>query len=246
MPRAAAPGTALAAIVACAWLALLLWGASPYARYLGHGDAAAAAPAEALSVALFLTGWTLMIAAMMLPTASGLLQAFGQVVRRRADGRRLQVIVVAGFLVIWIAVGSAFQLADRGVHAAVEAIGWLQARPQLIAAIALIGAGAFEFTPLKHRCLTACRSPRGFIYRHWHGTRPEADALRIGMAYGTSCAGCCWALMALLFALGTASLVWMLAVGAVMAAEKLTRVGARLARPVGVALVAAGVVVALT
>jgi predicted metal-binding membrane protein len=246
MPRAAAPGTALAAIVACAWLALLFWGASPYARYLGHGDASGAAPVEILSVALFLTGWTLMITAMMLPTANELLQAFGQVVRRRPDRLRLQLIVVAGFLLIWIAVGSAFQLADKGVHAAVEAIGWLQARPQLISASALIGAGAFEFTTLKHRCLTACRSPRGFIYRHWHGPRPEANALRIGMAYGTSCAGCCWALMALLFALGTASVVWMLAVGALMAAEKLTRVGARLARPVGAALVAAGVVVALT
>jgi predicted metal-binding membrane protein len=246
MPRAAAPPVALAAIVLCAWLGLWIWGASPYARYLGHGAQARTPPDEILAVALFLAGWALMITAMMLPTANDLLRVFGQVVRRRPDRRRLQLIVIAGFVGVWIAIGSAFQIADKGVHAAVDAISWLEARPQLIAAGALLAAGVFQFTPLKHRCLTACRSPRGFIYRHWHGGRPEADALRIGMAYGASCAGCCWALMALLFALGTASLVWMLAVGALMAAEKLSPLGQRLSRPAGAALVAAGVVVAIT
>jgi predicted metal-binding membrane protein len=236
---------ALAGLVLFAWAALALWGASPYARYLGHGNRYDGPAAEAAGLALFLVGWALMVAAMMLPTATRLLRSFELVVQRRADRRRLEALVAAGFLGTWVLVGYGFQVFDLGVHAAVGAIGWLDARPQLIGASALLAAGGFQFTSLKHRCLTACRSPRGFIYRNWRGGRPGSDALRIGVTYGTSCVGCCWALMLMLFALGTSSLVWMLAVGALMAAEKNSAAGERLARPVGAALIAAGTVVAL-
>lgn len=245
MRRTAGLPWALSGLVLFAWLALWLWGASPYARYLGHGTSPDGAAAAAAGLAVFLLGWALMIAAMMLPTATGLLSSFQQVVQRRPDRRRLEASVVAGFLGTWVAVGYGFQAFDAGVHAVVGAVAWLDARPQLIGASALVAAGAFQFTSLKHRCLTACRSPRNFIYRHWRGGRPESDAARIGVAYGLSCVGCCWALMLMLFALGTASLVWMLGVGALMAAEKNVAGGAALSRPVGAGLIAAGALVAL-
>ena len=234
----------LAGLIAAAWLALWRWGASPYARYLGHGQPLSG-PDGWTTLVLFLTGWTLMIVAMMLPTATRLLGAFAAVVRRRPGRGRLQAAVVAGFLSAWLAVGYLFRAADLGVHGLVASVGWLQARPQLLAGTTLVGAGLYQVSPLRYRCLVACRSPRGFILRHWHGRHPAGDALRIGIAYGWSCVGCCWALMLVMFALGLSSLLWMLGLGVVMAVEKTARAGPRLAAPVAGLLIAAGIAVLL-
>jgi predicted metal-binding membrane protein len=231
-------------LVVAAWLALWRWGASPYAHYLDHGQRPSD-PDGWTTLALFLAGWTLMVVAMMLPTATALLQAFGAVVRRRPGRGWLQAAMTVGFVASWLLVGYLFRAADLGVHRLVASVGWLQARPQLLGGATLVLAGLYQLSPLKYRCLVACRSPRSFIYRHWQGRRPAGDALRIGMAYGWSCVGCCWALMLVMFALGLSSLLWMLGLGVVMAAEKTTRAGLRLAVPVGGLLVAAGIAVLL-
>lgn len=222
-----------------AFLAIVALGASPYARYLDHTYQPTSAVGQAGAILLFLAGWTLMMLAMMLPTATSLLAAVARLGADPAAGRRLQILAGAGFVGMWIAVGYAFRAGDVFVHVGVDAIGWLSARPNLIGASALFVAGAFQFTSLKHRCLTACRSPTGFVYRHWHGRHAAGDAARIGMAYGASCVGCCWALMLVLFGLGTASVAWMLALGAVMAVEKNTAIGPRISAPIGVVLLAA-------
>jgi predicted metal-binding membrane protein len=167
------------------------------------------------------------------------------VVRDRPDGGLLLALVVAGFVGAWLAVGYLFRVADVGVHGLVASTGWLAVRPRLLAAGALVLAGLYQFMPLKRRCLVACRSPRSFIYRHWRGTRAAGDAFRIGLAYGGSCVGCCWALMLMMFALGLASLAWMLGLGVLMAVEKNVPAGRKLTRPAGLALIAAGVAVAL-
>jgi predicted metal-binding membrane protein len=82
------------------------------------------------------------------------------------------------------------------VHDLVTAFDWLQARPRLLGDETLAPAGLYQLTPVKRRCLTACRMPRGFVYPHWSGGHPAGDALRIGLAYGRSCVGCCWVVMA--------------------------------------------------
>ena len=163
-------------------------------------------------------------------------------VRDRPGRGRLQALVAVGFVASWLAVGYLFRAADAGVHQLVASIGWLQARPQLLGAATLVAAGLYQFTPLKYRCLVACRSPRSFVYRHWRGGRPAIDAVRIGLAYGWSCIGCCWALMLVMFALGLTSLLWMLGLGLVMAVEKNTTAGHKLAIPVGITLTAAGII----
>ncbi|MGH8573206.1 MAG: DUF2182 domain-containing protein [Gammaproteobacteria bacterium] len=234
----------LAGLVVTAWLALWLWGVSPYAHYLGHHRALVSRDGY-VALALFLAGWTLMIVAMMLPTATTLLGAFAKVVRHRPGRGRLTALVVVGFIGAWLVVGYLFRVADLGVHGLVASIGWLETRPSLLGAATLGLAGLYQFTPLKYRCLTACRSPRGFIYRHWRGGRPGSEALRIGLAYGWSCVGCCWALMLIMFALGLASLPWMLGLAAFMAVEKNTAVGRKLRAPLGIALVATGIAIAL-
>jgi predicted metal-binding membrane protein len=244
--RAAPPPEAwlLLALLAGAWLTLAWWGASPYARYLGHSATADGALGELGVIALFMAGWALMVTAMMLPTAGTLLRDFSRVVHRRPRHAGLSALVVAGFVGAWMVVGYAFRVLDLGVHAVVAGVDWLAAHPSTIGGATLVAAGAYEFTDLKRRCLTACRAPRSFIYRHWTGARPAADAIRVGFAYGTSCAGCCWALMLVLFGLGTTSLAWMLAFAAVMALEKQGIGGERLPRVTGTALIASGVVLA--
>jgi predicted metal-binding membrane protein len=228
-----------------AWLALAAWGASPYAHYLDHTYQPANAMAYLASLVFFSLGWTLMITAMMLPTATGLLWSFEHVVRRRTDQGILVALLIAGFVLTWLGVGYAFRVADTGVHAAVAGLDWLDARPSLIGGGVLVAAGLYQFSELKYRCLTACRSPNNFIYRHWHGDSPAADAFKIGLAYGLSCVGCCWSLMLVLFALGMSSIVWMFGFATLMALEKSTTVGTRLVRPIGVILVAVGVVMAI-
>ena len=97
-------------------------------------------------------------------------------------------------------------------------------------------AGAFQLTALKEACLSHCRSPAGFLLTRW---RPGAGAAaRLGFEHGLYCVGCCWALMALALAVGMINLVWMGLLMAVMVSETVLPFGARLTRPVGVALLA--------
>jgi len=175
---------AVAGFALCSLLALLAWGASRYAGYLRHDYQPDGALDQAAAFVLFLGGWLLMSTAMMLPTATRLLRDFAVTVRRRPERRRLQAFVIAGFLAIWLATGYIFRSLDVVVHGVVGSIAWLEQRTDLLGSIVLIGSGLFQFSSLQHRCLTACRSPRSFIYRYWRGADPYADALRIGLVYG--------------------------------------------------------------
>ena len=88
-----------------------------------------------------------------------------------------------------------------------------------VAGATLLVAAVYELTPLKDVCLGKCRSPLGFLLGSWRDGR--SGALRMGAKNGAWCVGCCWALMASLFALGVMSLVWMAFVAGLIAVEKL-------------------------
>lgn len=238
--------TLIAGLAALALVAVVAWGASPYSRYLSHDYEPAGAAGQLAAVGLYVTGWLLMTVAMMLPTATGVVRAFERATSARADRDRLRLELVAGFLLVWLAVGYAFRAADILVHAGVSALPWLAERPELMGAASLALAGGYQFSGLKRRCLTACRSPRSFIYRGWTGSRPHADAVRIGALYGRSCAGCCWALMLVMFGVGATSVAWMLGLAAVMAAERFTTepIRTRLEAATGWVLLSAAVVTA--
>lgn len=232
----------LAAVVGLAWVALWLWGRSPYARFLSHGTIAGPDSAE-LETVLFVLGWLMMTVAMMLPTSVPLVATFGAFVRRRRRPGLLVGLAVAGYVVTWTAVGTGMYLADRVLHAVVDATPWLAAYPQLITGSILIGAGAYQFTPLKYRCLEACRSPLGFIVNRWQGIHERREAFGLGVAHGLYCVGCCWSLAVVMFALGMGNLTWMLAFGAFMAVEKNLPLGRSIGRPLGVVLLLAGLAV---
>ena len=228
----------LGAVVIAGWTALVLWGASPWSRYLSHQGLEQGA--DAADTILFVAGWMLMTVAMMLPTTWPLLVTFQALIRRRRRPGLLVGLLVAGYIVTWSIVGALLHAGDRLVHEAVESIGWLGAHAGLISAGTVLVAGVYQFAPLKYRCLDECRSPLGFVMNNWRGTSERREAFMLGVRHGLFCVGCCWSLMLLMFAVGVGSLAWMFALGAIMAIEKNAPWGKGLSRPLGIVLIAAG------
>ena len=159
---------------------------------------------------------------------------------RRQERSQLIILVIAGYLGVWIAFGVAAHAADWGLHEMVERSPWLEANAWVIGTGTLILAGGFQFSRLKYRCLDKCRAPLSFVMQYWRGRHDRRNALLLGIHHGVFCVGCCWALMLLMFAVGVGNIAWMLVLGAVMAVEKNMPWGRKLSAPVGVALLAWG------
>jgi predicted metal-binding membrane protein len=262
MRAASRPGLFLpliAAIAAAAWGCLLLWHGGPYARYLHAVDWADVSPlAELCRVvpggtvilpgALFAGAWLLMIAAMMLPTTLPLLDAFRRLTAHYPDRTALIARVVAGYVAVWFLFGVAVDAVDTGIHAVAATSGWLTLHGWAVGAGVLALAGLYQFSRLKYACLDRCRSPLSFIMESWKGVDARRESLRLGVRHGLFCIGCCWSLMVVMFVVGAGSIGWMLALAALMAAEKNLPWGRALARPVGAGLLAcaAAIVVAHT
>ena len=238
-----------------AWLTLWLWEQSPYGRYLDHGRwtelglAAAICRAVpggdlALPLLLYAGGWLLMIAAMMLPTVLPLLRLFERLVHARPERSQLIALLICGYLLVWVGFGVAAHLLDLGLHETARRTEWLPAYGWAVGAGVLAVAGLFQFSRLKYRCLDKCRTPFSFLSMHWHGPTPRRSSLRLGLHHGLYCVGCCWAIMLLMFVVGTGNVGWMLLLGAVMALEKNASLGRRLSRPLGAVLLGAAGIVA--
>ena len=247
----------LSLLVVASWGVLLLWSASPYGRLLDHGGWGDAGALAALCravpqgdvvvpVVLHALAWVLMIAAMMLPTTFPLLAMFRRITGARPDAGRLAALVVLGFLAAWLVFGIAAHLVDAAVRWGAARSGWFVTNGWMIGAAVLAGAGLFQWSALKYRCLDECRTPFGFVAARWHGRSPSREALRIGVDHGLFCVGCCWALMLTMFVVGIGSVGWMLGLAALMAAEKNLPFGRRLRTPVGLGLLAAAGATILT
>jgi predicted metal-binding membrane protein len=196
--------------------------------------------------AAFLAVWAVMMAAMMLPAAAPMVLVFGAIqAKRRGQPTFVPTwVFVAGYLLVWTAAGFA-------VYALVRLGSDLAARlgtadratwAPLALGATLVVAGLYQLTPLKRVCLDHCRSPLGFVMGHWRDGR--LGALRMGLAHGAFCLGCCWALFAVLVAAGVMSLAWMLLLTLVVFAEKVLPFGRRASLAVGAAFVLLGVLVA--
>jgi predicted metal-binding membrane protein len=243
-------------LIGTAWVTLWLWADSPYGRYLDHGDWTQIGLAGALCAALpvgdallpatlYVAGWVLMLAAMMLPTTLPLLEIYRRLTRRRDDRALLLGLVIAGYLAAWAGFGLAAHGLDLALHALAAESAWLTFNGWALGAGVLAVAGAFQFSRLKYACLDKCRMPLGLVMQYWRGRGPRRQALQLGLHHGLFCVGCCWALMLLMFVVGTGSVGWMLALGAVMAAEKNLPWGRRLAGPLGAGLLVLAAAIAL-
>lgn len=189
------------------------------------------------ALAPFLAGWSLMMAVMMLPSAVPIIRLHRLSAVASGWERELgSAAFVTGYLLVWSVVGIAVWVAAAAVDALLPA----GAQALAVAALLVI-AGLYQFTPLKSRCLSACRSPMDFLVTRWRSG--PAGALRIGVEHGVYCLGCCWALMAVFVGVGAMALTWAAGIAAVVAAEKLLPGGRVLSRALGVALIAGGALV---
>src|SRR6476660_915666 len=168
------------------------------------------------TLAWFLAIWVVMMAAMMFPSVSPTVALYSRMSRERSPLSPL--FFTAGYLVTWGAFGAfAFGIAVAGDRVAGDVLAWNNAG-RWVAGGTLLVAAVYELTPLKDVCLAKCRSPLGFLLGTWRDG--WGGALQMGAKNGAWCVGCCWALMAALFALGIMSLVWMAVVAGVIAFEK--------------------------
>jgi predicted metal-binding membrane protein len=157
-----------------------------------------------------------MMAAMMFPSVAPTVALYARMTRERSPLSPL--LFAAGYLVVWGAAGlTCFAVAVAAGGIAGDVLAWDRAGRWAAGAM-LVVAAAYELTPLKDVCLGKCRSPLGFLLGSWRDGR--GGSLQMGARHGAWCIGCCWALMASLFALGVMSIVWMAFVAALIAIEK--------------------------
>lgn len=196
-----------------------------------------------LALVVFVAAWQLMTAAMMLPTSLPMVRAFAVTVRGQRQPRLALTAFLAGYFAIWTGFAFVALGGDALLHGLVDRWTWLADRPGLIGGAMLTGAGVFQFSPLKERCLAECRSPLQFLWRHYR--RGVGGAWQLGLRHGIFCVGCCWALMLVMFAVGIGSLAWMAGLTGVMLIEKTSRWGRRLIPIVGVILIGWGLLTLL-
>jgi predicted metal-binding membrane protein len=189
--------------------------------------------------------WTVMMVAMMLPTAVGAVDVFGSFARKRMSAigsAPATALFISGYVAVWAAY-SAFAAAGQVALSRASLLApTLHSTSVALSAALLLLAGTFQFTSLKDACLTQCRSPFPFFLANWRDG--DWAGFVLGARHGSYCVGCCWALMGLMFVFGAMNLVWMGALSFFMLGEKIALASWRLNRGAGVVLILWGVFLA--
>jgi predicted metal-binding membrane protein len=191
--------------------------------------------------------WTVMMVAMMVPTAAPMILTFAAINRKRPAPHALlsrTSAFVLGYLLVWVGFALIATGAQGLLHQAALLSPMMATTNQLLASLLLLAAGLFQWTPLKYTCLHHCRSPFSFLLNDWRaGTK---GALQMGLKHGSYCLGCCWSLMALLFVAGVMNLLWIATLTALILVEKIAPKGHYLSRIAGVVFVGWGIWLAVT
>lgn len=236
---------ALAGVVALAWAYLAYTVLAQPAMDMDAVAMAAMPPPDwdAGYFAATLAMWMVMMVGMMLPSAAPAVLLF-DALQQRGDaahrGHGATALFGAGYLIAWSAFSVLATTAQWALSSAMLLSAMMTSRSAVFAGLLLVVAGAYQFTPLKTVCLSQCRSPAEFLVRH-HRPGPFGP-VRMGLQHGLQCIGCCWALMALLFAVGVMNLLWVAALAIFVFIEKLASVGPLVGRASGILMVCAGLV----
>ncbi|MES3035846.1 MAG: DUF2182 domain-containing protein [Gemmatimonadota bacterium] len=243
-----AVGAGVVVVASLAWAHLL--GMGGHTAPMGGGMGTSMARSMAMphpqawggaDLALLVIMWAVMMVAMMLPSAAPLVLLFATISRRRRERRSPAApttALAAGYLLAWAAFAVAAGIAQWALHRAALLSPATSTAGPTLGGLLLVAAGLYQWTPLKGRCLSECRSPLGFLTREWReGTR---GALVMGARHGAFCVGCCWVLMALLFVAGVMNMLWIAALTIYVLVEKVAPAGGWFARVAGLLLVAWG------
>jgi predicted metal-binding membrane protein len=189
--------------------------------------------------------WSVMMVAMMLPTALPAVTVFGNLARRRSaqtGSASPTAVFAAGYIVAWTGYAAVAAVGQVALARAALLTPMLQSASIALSAAILLTAGVFQFTVFKDACLTKCRTPLAFFLAEWRDGK--AGGLVLGLKHGSYCVGCCWALMTVMFVVGTMNLLWMAALTLFVLGEKLAPARWRLGQLAGGALMLWGLVVA--
>jgi predicted metal-binding membrane protein len=222
-------------VVGIAW-ALTLSTSTEFVRLLSVQLGGAPAPDRLEYFAL--TG--VMMAAMMLPGAIPMLSAYRGLAAVEAGPREASVRTTL-FGTLYVVLWASFAAGSLLILMALGLMGMLAGPWRYVPPALLIGAGLYQFTSLKRYCLTGCQTPVGFLLGHWSGGR--SGAVRMGGSHAGFCIGCCWLLMIVWFVAASMSLLWMGIFAGLILAEKGWTRGPWLSAGVGIAAMAAGVLV---
>lgn len=237
-------GAALVVLTLLAWTYLAVTGmrasmAMPMSMAASDGSGLDLAIVSALM-------WSVMMVAMMLPSASPMILTYARVHQQSSDRGKAAAppwLFMAGYLAVWIGFSILAAGTQWGLHqSALLSSAMGKVGPSLGGGL-LILAGLFQFSHLKQACLSKCRSPLGFIMTEWR--EGSIGALIMGARHGAYCVGCCWALMLLMFVGGVMNLAWMAALALYFLVEKLAPRARQISYPIGALSVMAGLGVLL-
>jgi predicted metal-binding membrane protein len=232
----------LVALTAASWayLGFLTTQMGDMSSVLAMPMTSAWSPTQAV---LMVTMWAVMMAAMMLPSAVPMVLAYDRMDGGTAGEERSgsTAMFVAGYVVVWAAFAAGATGLQWALHNLALVNGMGVATQSGLAGLLLVGAGVFQFSPVKRRSLGACRTPMGFMMTSWR--EGKTGALKMGLHHGTVCLGCCWALMVLLFVLGVMNLAWVVVLAVFVLLEKVSRRGEMVSTIGGGVLVIWGIAV---
>lgn len=186
--------------------------------------------------------WTVMMAAMMIPSVSQVVLLYAGAVRQKGHTGGIAGLTgafVLGYLASWTGFSLLAALAQFGLHEAALISPMMVSTSPILGGAILIAAGVFQWTPWKYACLNHCRSPLGFLMTEWRNG--AGGAFVMGLRHGTYCVGCCWLLMAVLFVTGVMNILWVALIAAFVLIEKLAPSGEWVGRVAGILLAGYGV-----
>jgi len=191
--------------------------------------------------AAFIAGmWSAMTLAMMLPSAAPMILTYTEIAdtaARKGEPIVSPFAIAAGYSAVWLGFAGVAALAQIVLTRAAFAGTGITPVSAWFSGAIFMGAGLYQFSALKHACLTECQQPFSFFFANWKTT--ARGVFGLGLQQGLFCLGCCWAMMLLMFATGIMNVIWMAALGMVMALEKIGT-GKRFSHIVGIVLMAIG------
>jgi predicted metal-binding membrane protein len=230
----------LLSLAAASW-ALLIWqSATMNSQAMGMGLT------MGMSAVLFIAIWVVMMVAMMFPTAAPMILMYRSVYAGKRQQEQPFVptwIFVSAYLFVWSLCGVVAYLLAVGIEQVAAQSMWLMENSARLGGVVLVVVGLYQLSPLKHVCLSKCRTPLQFILSSWRDG--YGGAFRMGLEHGAYCLGCCWLLFVILFPFGIMNVAAMALVTVLIYAEKSLAIGRQISQIAGVGLIAYGVLVVL-